>query len=243
MRNIWTVARREYNQYFTSPIAYVVAFIILLVLGILFYANILAAAAQQFAPDLQIVVGPLVTLLLFSVPAITMRTLAEEQRMGTLELLLTAPVRDWELVIGKWLGAFLFMLSVIFVTLIFPFILNRLVQPGIDLLSMLASYLGVILLTAAVVAIGIAISSLFSNQIAAFFATLGVLLVFWVLGFPAQSLGGTGADLLNYLDMSAHFYNTFYTGIIQVSDIVYYLSMTALALFLGSLSVEQRRWR
>ena len=99
------------------------------------------------------------------------------------------------------------------------------------------------LMFAAFLAIGIAVSSLFSNQIAAFFTTLGIIFVLWMIGFPATVMGATGGELLKYLDMSEHFYPTFYQGIIELKDIIYYLSVSALALFLGSISVETRRWR
>ncbi len=243
MQNVWTIARREFKLYFISPIAYAVACMILLILGVIFYANLLNAVYQQNVPGVQIIVGPLVTLFLFTTPAITMRSLAEEQRTGTLELLLTAPVRDWELVLGKWLGGVLFYLVLMLVTWIYPIILNQMVSPGIDQGLLITGYLGLFLMASAFVAIGVAMSSLFSNQIAAFFATLAVLLVLWMLGFPAQAMGGAGSELLRYLDMSEHFYNTFYTGIIELKDVIYYVSASALALFLGTVSIETRRWR
>ncbi len=246
MSNIWTIAKREYKLYFSSPAAYMVAFMILLVLGLIFYANIVAGSIQQFqqasAPGVQVIFGPMVTLFLFATPAVTMRLLAEEQRLGTLELLLTAPVRDWELVVGKWLGGFLFLMTIILITWVYPIVLNRLVNPGIDQGPLLTGYLGMALFTMALVAIGVAVSSLFSNQIAAFFATLGVYLLLWLVGMPAQAAGGGGA-LLAYLAFGDHFYNTLYQGIIQLSDVIYYLSVTALALFLGTIFVEIRRWR
>src|SRR4030067_662276 len=196
MRNIWTIAKREYKYYFASPVAYLVAFIILLILGILFYANVTAAIMQQFPPGVQVVLGPLITLLLFASPAITMRLLAEEQRMGTMELLLSAPVRDWELVVGKWFGGFLFILTILAVTWLYPIFLNQMVDPGIDQGPLISGYLGIILFTASLVAIGVAVSSLFSNQIAVFFATLGVYLFLWLISLPSQASGGVGADLL-----------------------------------------------
>ena len=243
MRNIWTIAKREYKHYFISPVAYVIAFMILLILGILFYGNLLGSILQQVPPTVQIVLGPLVTLLLFTIPAVTMRTLAEEQRMGTLEMLLTAPVRDWELVVGKWLGALLFLLTIVLVTWLYPIVMNRIVSPGIDQGLLVSGYLGLVLLVSAMVAIGVAVSSLFTNQIAAFFAALGILLVGWMISYPAQNATGAGAEILRYLDMSEHFYNTFFQGILELKDIVYYLSLTALALFLGTVSIEVRRWR
>jgi ABC-2 type transport system permease protein len=198
---------------------------------------------QGYAPGVEVVLGPLVTLFLLGTPAITMRLLAEEQRMGTIELLLTAPVRDYELVVGKWLGGWLFLLTIIAVTLIFPFVLNLMVEPGIDQGPLITGYLGLLLLSAALVAIGVAISALFSNQIAAFFTTLGVLLVLWLISMPSQEAGVSGGSLLSYLDITEHFYATLYRGIIDLSDVVYFLSLTALALFLASVVVEMRRWR
>jgi len=243
MRNIWTIASREFKLYFSSPAAYMVAFMLLLVLGLIFYANVVAAMMQQFPPGIQVVLGPLMTILLFVTPAITMRLLADEQRLGTMELLLTAPVKDWELVIGKWLGGFLFMLTIIAVTWLYPILLNQMVDPGIDQGPLVTGYLGLILFTGALVAIGVAMSSLFSNQIAVFFSTLGVYLVLWLVSLPAQAMGATGGEFLRYLDISEHFYNTFYYGIIDLSDVVYYVSLIALALFFGSVSVDTRRWR
>src|SRR5215471_3867823 len=129
MRNIWTIAKREYDHYFISPIAYVVAFLILLTTGIIFVVNLyyyIQNAFQNFGqvPDISPVTGSFAFLLVLTIPALTMRLIADEARMGTLELLLTAPVRDFELVTGKWLGGFLFILSVLAITLIYPIILN-----------------------------------------------------------------------------------------------------------------------
>jgi len=243
MRNIWIIARKEYKSYFISPVAYAVAFLIFVVLGYILYSGILyAATQQQYVPDVTIILSPMIFIFLFTVPALTMRSIADERKTGTMELLLTAPVRDWELVVGKWLGAYLFVLTIILVTWLYPILLNRLIQPGLDQGLMLTGYLGVALATAAFVAIGVVVSSLFSNQIAAFFTTLGILLLLWIISNPAQSLGQTAGDILRYLSLSDHFYNTFNQGIIELADIIYYLSITTLALFLGSVSVQVRRW-
>jgi len=169
--------------------------------------------------------------------------LADEQRMGTLELMLTAPVRDWELVVGKWFGSFLFVLTMIGFSLIFPLILNGMVDPGIDQQLMLSSYLGIILVSAAFLSIGVSISALFSNQFAAFFLSMGLLVILWFLiGIPAQILS-SGGDIFNYLNMNERFYNSLNQGVINLSDIVYFLSVTALGLFVGSVATEMRRWR
>jgi len=248
MRNAWTIAKREYNHYFNSAIAYVVAFMILLVLGIIFTLVVrssIDSALQSFgsAPDVTPITGNIAFLLVFSVPAITMRSVADETRMGTMELLLTAPVRDWELILGKWLGAFLFICTVIAVTLVYPILLNSLIVPGLDQRQVFTAYLGVILVAAAFTGIGVGISAVFSNQIVSFFVTLGTLIVlWWLIGFPADILP-VGGSVFRYLDMKSHFYESLNVGILNLSDIVYYLSLTALGLFIGTTAVETRRWR
>jgi ABC-2 type transport system permease protein len=247
MRNIWTIAKREYKIYFGSPLAYIVMLIMLSVVGVIFALNIINLTNNPFgtnqAPDVSIVTGPMAFLLVFSVPALTMRLLADEQRMGTLELMLTAPVHDWELVIGKWFGSFLFVLTIIAISLIFPFLLNTMVTPGIDQQMMLSSYLGIILVASAFLSLGVSISAMFSNQFAAFFLSMGLLVVLWFLiGIPGQILF-SGADIFNYLDMNARFYNSLNQGVINLSDLVYFLSVTAFGLFLGSVAIETRRWR
>jgi len=247
MRNIWTIAKREYKIYFSSPLAYIVMLIMLSVVGAIFALNVINLTSNPFgitqAPDVSIVTGPMAFLLVFSAPALTMRLLADEQRMGTLELMLTAPVRDWELVVGKWFGSFLFVLTIIGISFIFPFALNTMITPGIDQQLMLSSYLGIILVAAAFLSIGVSISAMFSNQFAAFFLTMGLLVILWFLiGIPAQILF-SGGGIFDYLDMNSRFYNSLNQGIINLSDIVYFLSITALGLFIGSIAVETRRWR
>jgi ABC-2 type transport system permease protein len=246
MHNIWTIAKREFDLYFSSPVAYMVAFVVLLVLGIFFYLNIQVASVQQgYVPGVEITMVPLGTMLILVTPAITTRLLAEERRLGTIELLLTAPVRDWEMVVGKWLGGFFLLLTIVAITLVFPILLNQFVQPGIDQGPLVSGYLGLVLLCASLVAVGVFISSLFSNQIAAFVTTLGVMIfLWWVLPPIAQVLGpvGTGGELVSYLDFGGHFLDTLVRGVINLADVIYYLSVTSLALFFGSVSIEIRRW-
>src|SRR5687767_15012657 len=219
MRNIWIIAKREYNHFFISPIAYVVAFMILLTIGIIFAINILYFIQNAFqafgqTPDITPVTGAFGFLLVLSIPAITMRLLADEARVGTLELLLTAPVTDFELVAGKWLGGFLFILSIVAVTLIYPLILHFvLVSPGIDQQLVISAYLGVILVAASFLALGVGISAIFTNQVAAFFATLSAfVLLWWLIGFPAQLLPGTAGEIFSYLSMQTHFYDALNVG-------------------------------
>ena len=246
MVNVWTIAKREYNLYFSSPVAYMMAFVVFLVLGIFFFLNLQVAIQQQgYVPGAEITMAPLATLLVLITPAITTRLLAEERRLGTIELLLTAPVRDWELVVGKWLGAFFMLLTIVAITIVYPLLLNQLVDPGIDQGPLLSGYLGLILLSASMVAVGVFISSLFSNQIAAFVTTLGGLIfLWWVLSPIAQVTGplGGSSELITYLDYSGHYFDTMLRGVIDLKDVVFYLSVTALALFFGTVSIEIRRW-
>jgi ABC-2 type transport system permease protein len=245
MRNIWTIAKREYDHYFISPIAYVVAFTILLVLGIIF-ALVVYSSAQNIlygsVPDISPITGSFAFLLVLSTPALTMRLLADENRMGTMELLLTAPLRDSELIIGKWLGGFLFILTVIGITLVYPIVLNNLIKPGIDQGTMLTAYLALILVAAAFLAIGVGVSSLFTNQVAAFFVTMVVLVaLWWLLGFPADYVQA-GGDFFRFMDLQTHFYSLS-GGKIVLTDVIYFLSLTAVGLFTGTMAVETRRWR
>jgi ABC-2 type transport system permease protein len=171
-----------------------------------------------------------------------MRLLSDEARMGTLELLLTAPVRDSELVIGKWFGSMLFILTLLGTTLIYPLVLNNFVDPGIDWLVVLASYIGLILLCAAMLALGVGISAIFTNQFAAFFVTLGILFfLYFMIGLPAGLLPQSG-EVFNYLSINNHF-DQMNTGTITLGGIVYYLSLVAFGLFAGTTAIEIRRWR
>ena len=247
MRNIWTIAKREFNNYFSSPVAYAVAFLLLSIIGIIFVLNLIMLSNNPYgfadAPDVRMITGPMAFMLMLATPALTMRLLADEVRMGTMELLLTAPLRDYELVVGKWLGVFLFNLVLIGISLIFPIMLNLMVKPGIDQMQMISAYLGVILAAAALLGLGVGISAIFSNQIAAFFTTLVLFVVlWWLIGAPANILP-SGGEVFGYLDMSAQIYNNFNEGILKLSSIVYFLSLTSLGLFIGSTAVEIRRWR
>mgnify|MGYP005849344233 CR=1 FL=1 len=249
MRNIWTIAKREYDQYFISPVAYVVAFTILLTTGALFGINIFFYTQNAFqnfgaVPDFAPISGSFTFLLVLSAPALTMRLISDEARMGTLELLLTAPIRDFELVIGKWLGAMLYILSLLVITLVYPIVISRFVTPGIDWNVVLTSYLGMILLAGVFLSLGTAVSAMFTNQVTAFFVSLALFItLWWLVGFPANVLSGDSARLFEYLDMKTHFYGALDSGVINLSGLVYYASLIALGLFTGTAAVEMRRWR
>ncbi len=247
MRNIWIIASREYRNYFSGITAYLFAFVMLLVVGGVFYAS-LYATMQSFGqyppPGVEVVTGPMMFVLVFACPAFTMRLLSEEQRQGTIELLLTAPLRDWELVLGKWLGSFLMVATFVAITLIYPLTLQLITKPGIDQGPLVSGYLGVLLVSAVFLGIGVAISSLFNNQVASFLVTFVVIVLFWwIFSMFAQVGGAQASAIVKYLDLSGHFYDNLYTGVIDLSSVVYMLSVTAFSLLLGTVSIETRRWR
>jgi ABC-2 type transport system permease protein len=247
MRNIWVIAKREYKLYFDTPLAYAVALIILFTVGVIVTTQVWTVSGQTMAglfpaPEVGIIVAPMMFFFVFLSPALTMRLISDEIRMGTMELLLTAPLRDHELVIGKWLGAFLFTLSVICLTLIYAIILNSLSSPSIDPLLTFSIYLGGILVIAAFLAIGTAVSSMFSNPIAAYIVTITTIAIFWWFIGIFSGILSVGSVAVRYFDLSMHFSN-FLSGNITISNIVYPLSLTVFGLFVATLSIETRRWR
>jgi len=181
-----------------------------------------------------------------------MKLLAEERGQGTLELLLTAPVRDSELVVGKWTGALLFSAVVLALTWVYPIFLQAITKPdGIDQGPLVSSYIILFLLVGSLLAIGVGISSMFKSQAAAFFASLVVSLGLWVSGLVTTTLSYMGSmggqsllgTVLQYLDFTSHFYNTAYIGTLDLKDIVYYVSIIALSLFFATRVIESKRWR
>lgn len=184
--------------------------------------------------------GNLSVIFLFAVPFLTMRLLAEEARSGTLELLLTAPVRDSELVLGKFLGALLLVLAILACTAIYPAILLLAGNP--DRGPILAGYLGIVLQAAAFLAIGLFASSLTQNQIIAAMLTFVILLLLWLSDALGNYTGGRIGDLFRFLSITRHL-DEFPRGIIDTRHIVYFLSVIAAALFLTVQSVQSRRWR
>jgi ABC-2 type transport system permease protein len=236
MRNALTIARKELSTYFVSPVAYVVTAAFLVLMGyffslIMFYTR--EASMRGLFLNMAII------LLLVS-PALTMRLLAEEQRMGTIELLLTAPVRDWEVVLGKFLASVGFFATMLALTGFYPLILVRFGNP--DLGPILTGYLGVFLLGSAFMAGGLFASSLTQNQIVAAIVGFGLLLILWLSHAAGGLVGGPVGDFLDALALSSHF-DDFTKGVVDSTHLIYYLSIIAAFLFLATRSLETRRWR
>jgi ABC-2 type transport system permease protein len=236
VRNVWAVAQRELRSYFLSPLAYVVIALFLALAGYLF-ALILSNAREA---SLRGLVQNVSVLYLFIVPAISMRLLAEEQRTGTVELLLTNPVQEWEIVTGKFLASILLVLVMLACTLLFPLFLFIYGSP--DKGPMITGYVGIFLQAAAFLSIGLWASSLTQNQIVAAIVSFALLLIFWLSDNLGQFLGGTIGQIVSYTSVNAHF-QSFPQGVIQSNDVIYYLTLVVAGLVLSTLSLQSRRYR
>ena len=179
-------------------------------------------------------------VLLFLTPMITMRLFAEEKRSGTIELLLTSPVKDYEIIAGKWLGAMLLFCAMLLVAAVNLSILFFYTTP--DWRPMLVALLGLVLMGGAMIAAGAFLSTLTKNQIVAGALTFGFLLLLWVLNWATSFSNSTLSEICEFLALSPHF-EQFSKGVIELKDVAYYVSAIALGLFLSKRSLESLRWR
>jgi ABC-2 type transport system permease protein len=236
MRNIYTIAKRELQAYFVSPLAYVVGALFLGIMGYLFYVILYYSREAT----LQYLFFNMTTILLLMTPALTMRLLAEEQSKGTMELLLTSPVRDWEMVIGKYLASLGLFAAMLAMTAYYPLVLNIYGNP--DMGPIWSGYLGMFLLGGTLLSLGLLASSMTSNQIIAAVLGLAFVLAFWLIDALGGIVGGSLQEVLNYLALSGHFMD-FARGIIDTKDVIYMLSVIAGSLFLTTRVMQTKRWR
>ncbi len=257
MRNILAIAAKDIRSQFVSPIAYVVLTGFLL-LGGWFFFNLLARfnfllqlymsfrnpEAMQRMNLNEFVISPLLhnlsVVLVILIPVITMRSFAEEKRTGTYELLMTSPLSVTEIVLGKFLGGFVFVLVMVGLTFIYPAILLAFGNPEVGVI--LGGFLGLLLLATAFLSVGLLTSSLTENQIIAAVSCLVVLLLLYVISWPADTAGQTMGAVLKYLSLTEHF-GDMVKGVVDTRNIVYFLSVIVLSLFLTQRSVESLRWR
>ncbi len=256
MSNVIAIARKELRSYFASPIAFVVIGLFALVFGY-FYATILYFFVQESLqmgqmgmggpPSVninQMMIRPLMlnatVVLLFVLPLVTMRTYAEEKRTGTIELLLTSPVTDFQIILGKFFGALALYAAMLLVTWIHVGLLFLYGKPEWKPLA--TAYLGMLLLGGCFISVGLFISSLTKNQIVAGMITFAVFLLLWVINWFGNAAGPTGEKILSYLSITDHF-DDFVKGVIDTKHLVYYLSFITFGLFLTAKSVDSERWR
>ncbi|MFP4321172.1 MAG: ABC transporter permease [Anaerolineales bacterium] len=254
MRSIWIIFRHEMTQYFTSPIAYFVAFAILLLTGLNFNADLAQRVSQGQPADEAAVLRNFAFFMIFFAPLITMRLLSEEAREGTLELMLTLPVRDSDIIVGKFLGAWAYLTLVLAVTLVYPAILLSLttfsaapLAAELDVGPVISSYLGIWLFVGSTIAVGLFFSSITENQIVAGFLSMAVLFILW-LGdlaglLPASIVSTEVAQALREISLQAHYSTSFVIGVIRVEDVVFYIGVMAVMLFVTIQVMESRRWR
>ena len=251
----WPVFKKEMRLYFGSPVAYVVGTFFLVISGwffsqiLLFYnmSSMQAAMQPQMAQNLNPTEGILrplfsnmAVVLLFFMPMVTMRLFAEEKRSGTLELLLTYPVRDGEILLGKFLAAGALYVLLLGLTLLYPGMVSYFAR--VEWGAVMTGYLGLLLLGGTFLAVGMLLSSMTENQIVAGFATFGILLGLWVVGWGADFAGGTLRTVLQYVSITDHM-DSFSKGVLDTKDVVYYVTAMAFALFLALRSLEAKRWK
>jgi ABC-2 type transport system permease protein len=254
MRNIWTIWQKELRSYFSSPIAYLLLTMFALIFGFFFWNSLgyfvlmgmeSQMRGQAFPMNLnEEVIRPLLSNVsvigLFFIPMITMRLFAEEKRTGTIELLATSPVRDSEIIIGKWLAAVtLYATMLLFTAINFAFLFK---YGNPDWKPLAIGYLGLLLQAGGLLAIGTFISTLTRNQIIAGAATFGICLLLWVLEWVSGYETASWAKVLAYMSVITHF-ESFAKGVLDIKDTIFYATLIFVGLFLTSRSMESLRWR
>jgi ABC-2 type transport system permease protein len=237
LTNTFIIAWKETRSYFSSPTAYVVGAMFLILTGVFFVFDMTRPFAEA---SVRGYINWATLFIVFLAPLLTMRLLAEEQKLGTLELLLTSPVRDWEVVIGKYLASLATLAATLAFTLYYVLLLFYFGNPDVG--PLFSAYLGLYLYAAAALAIGIMASSLSGNQIVAAVVGIGILLMLTNIDRIGALLQGASADIISGISMNAHF-EDFSRGVLDSSHIVYFLSMIAVFLFITVRSLETRRWR
>ncbi len=250
MKSVFTVFRKEFKSYFFSPIAYIVLFVFLLVSGIFFFLYLQSFIEAQTDPRLtfagegislnEFVIRPffgtISVLFLLLIPLITMRLIADERKSFTAELLFTSPVKITNIIIGKFLSSLLLFSVMIILSAVYILVVVKYGNP--DPGPILSGYLGLFLMGGSFLAVGIFASSLTDNQMIAAVISFGMLLVFWIMGASSSA----GDSVIGYLSIINHFEN-FGKGIIELTDVVYYLSFAFLGLYLAYIMLDSERWR
>jgi ABC-2 type transport system permease protein len=233
MHETWILTKRELHAYFDSPAAYVVLSVFLLFTG-WFFGN---ALFLDNVASLRAMFDIVPFIFLFFIPALTMATFAEERRSGTLELLLTMPVRDWQVIAGKLLAVTLFLLAAIALTFVYALTIAAL--GDLDLGATVGGYLGLLLMGMTCSAIGILASSLTRNQIVAFILGFGIIFGLFLIDKVTNFVPGWMAGVLQYLGIDFHYRNLL-RGVIDTRDVLYYLSVTAFSMLLTAYHLARR---
>jgi len=254
MKNVWVITRKELNSYFVSPIAYGLMAFFALIAGYFFYVATAIFVQRAMESTMmgrgmpmnvnEWVIRPVLSNVsvigLFLIPMITMRLFAEEKRTGTMELLATSPIRDVEIILGKWLAAVIMYACILGLAMVNLVVLFAFGRP--DWRPMLVGFLGLLLQGGCLLAVGTFISTTTRSQIVAGVATFAVCLLLWVLDWVSAYETSAWAKAVSYMSVLTHF-EPFSKGVIDTKDVVYYVTMIFLGLFLTARSMESIRWR
>ena len=238
MQNITAILKKEFRSYFNSPIAYIFITFFLGISAWLFFQNFFLVNQAEMRSFF----GLMPWIFLFFIPAVTMKLWSEEKKIGTIEILMTLPIRDYEVVVGKFLASFALLAVTVLLTLVIPFSVMSLGNPDVG--TLIAGYIGLLLMGGAYIAIGFFASTLTENQIIAFIIGIVVCLVLLLIGedFVLFKTPNWLFPIFSYLGLGAH-YSSILRGVLDSRDIIYYLSLIGFFLYLSTLAVESRKWR
>jgi len=237
LANVWIFTRRELKAYFNSPIAYIIIVLALIISGWLFFLDFFLAGQATLRV---LLTGWMPLVFLIFIPAITMRLIAEEKKSGTIELLVTLPVTDWEIVLGKYFASLILLVVTILMTFSYAITVSILGDP--DGGAIAGQYLGLFLLGATYLAIGLFASGITSNQIVAFLVAIVVIAAFYLVDNFVPFFPAPVASVLEFLGVDYHFENLA-RGVIDTKDLLYYASMIFLFLLLAVRALESRKWK
>jgi ABC-2 type transport system permease protein len=235
MRNILSIYKKELKSYFNSAVAYIVITVFLLIAGWFFSTQFFLMGQATVRTSFSIIPW----IFIVFVPAIAMRTIAEEKKAGTIELLVTMPTRDWDIILGKFLAALTLVAIGLVCTLAYT--LTASLLGNLDFGATFAGYVGLILLGAAFLSIGIFASATSENQIVAFIIGVVIIFALYILDWVTVFVPGPLASILEFLSLNYHF-NSIVRGVIDSRDVIYYLSLTGFALALSVRALESRKW-
>ena len=240
MKNAPSIFVREIRNYFVSPIAYVALIVFSLLAGYFFAAYFNMATRYQAEASLRMVFHNMSIAMLFLAPLITMRLFAEEKRSGTIEVLMTSPVTDAEVVMGKFAASLALYVVMLLLTFLCPLFLIIYGKP--DLTPIAVGYLGLFLLGTAFMSLGIATSSITKNQIVAALISFVTLLGLWVISWMSSAVGARLGKVLSFISLMDHF-DDFSKGVFDTKHVVYYVSFACFFLFLAVKSVQSIKWK
>jgi ABC-2 type transport system permease protein len=237
MSSIWVLTKKELKSYFNSPVAYIVIILFLLISGWIYTSNMFLSKTA----DLRSLFGFISNyLFLFFIPALSMRLFSEEKRSGTIELLGTMPISEWQMVLGKYIPAFLLMVLMLVLTGVNYITISYLGDP--DGGATMGGYIGLILMASSYLAIGLFTSSLSKNQIVSFILSFAIIFMFILFDYVKNFVGGFTANIFEYLSTTYH-YQAIERGVLDSRNLIYYVSLTFAFLFATAQVLQSRKWK